>query len=84
MLKQKVVVADVAKKYDNPISQLVQVACHFSSEINLLFDGHKINAKSMMGIMALCPREGVEMDIETSGADENQALNAMSQFLKCV
>ena len=47
MLKQKVVVADVAKKYDNPISQLVQVACHFSSEINLLFDGHKINAKSL-------------------------------------
>ena len=34
MLKEKIVVADVVKKYENPIGELVQVACQFSSNIN--------------------------------------------------
>lgn len=84
MLKKKVVVADVVKKYENPIGELVQVACQFSSEITLMCEGRKINAKSIMGIMAVSPHEGMEMDIETNGADEERALSAMSQFLQCI
>ena len=84
MQKKTVVIADIVKKYENPIGELVQVACQFSSEINLLSDGRKINAKSIMGIMAISPRKGMELDIETCGNDEESALNAMSQFLSCV
>ena len=40
MLKEKIVVADVVKKYENPIGELVQVACQFSSNINLLSEEH--------------------------------------------
>ena len=80
MLKEKIVVADLVKKYENPIGELVQVACQFSSAINLLSEGRRINAKSIMGIMAISPREGMEVDIE---ADENEAVAAMSDFLRC-
>ena len=79
MLKEKIVVADVVKKYENPIGELVQVACQFSSAINLLSEGRRINAKSIMGIMAISPREGMEVD----GQDENEAVAAMSDFLRC-
>ncbi len=84
MQKKTVVIADLVKKYDNPIGELVQVACQFSSEISLLSGNRKINAKSIMGIMAISPSKGMELDIETSGSDEENALNAMSQFLSCV
>lgn len=84
MQKKKVVVADIVKKYENPIGELVQVACRFSSQITLLCGDNKINAKSIMGIMAVSPREGMEMDIEVSGTDEEGALNAMCQFLQCL
>ena len=83
MLKEKIVVADVVKKYENPIGELVQVACQFSSNINLLSEGRRINAKSIMGIMAIGPREGMEVDIEADGQDENEAVAAMSDFLRC-
>lgn len=84
MQKETVVIADIVKKYENPIGELVQVACQFSSEINLLTNGRKINAKSIMGIMAISPRKGMELDIETCGTDEENAINAMAQFLLCV
>lgn len=84
MQKKTVVIADIVKKYENPIGELVQVACQFTSEINLLSAGRKINAKSIMGIMAISPCKGMELDIETSGTDEETALDAMSQFLMCV
>ncbi len=83
MLKEKIVVADVVKKYENPIGELVQVACQFSSNINLLSGAKRINAKSIMGIMAFSPCKGMEVDIEADGADESEAVDAMSKFLKC-
>ena len=84
MQKETVVIADIVKKYDNPIGELVQVACQFSSEINLLTNGRKINAKSIMGIMAISPCKGMELDIEANGNDEENAIHAMTEFLLCV
>lgn len=83
MQKKTVVIADVIKKYENPIGELVQVACQFASDINLLSGSRKINAKSIMGIMAISPCKGMELEIETSGNDEVAALDAMSHFLQC-
>lgn len=83
MLKEKIVVADVGKKYENPIGELVQVACRFVSDINLLSGGRRINAKSIMGIMAFSPCEGMEVDIEADGNDEGEAVEAMASFLRC-
>ncbi len=84
MQKKTVVIADVIKKYENPIGELVQVACQFKSDINLLSGSRKINAKSIMGIMAISPCKGMELDIETNGHDEEVALDAMSKFLQCI
>jgi phosphocarrier protein HPr len=44
----------------------------------------EIIAKSIMGIMAFNPHNGVEVEIEAEGADEADALNAMEKFLLCM
>ena len=49
MSKKEIVIADVVNKYDNPIAELVQVACQFSSSLYLVRGNHRINAKSIMG-----------------------------------
>ena len=71
MSKKEIVIADVVDKYDNPIAELVQVACQFSSSLYLVRGNHRINAKSIMGI-------------EADGADEAEALTAMEKFLLCM
>lgn len=83
MNKKEVVIADVVKKYDNPIAELVQVACQFSSSLFIIKGNHRINAKSIMGIMAFNPSQGMEVEIEVEGEDEQKALSAMEDFLLC-
>lgn len=83
MSKKEVVVSNVSKEHDNPIAELVQVACQFDSNITLESDNRKINAKSIMGIMAFNPSKGMTVSIITDGNDEQEALVAMEKFLVC-
>ena len=83
MSSKKIVVSDVSKKHENPIAELVQVACQFDSNIVLENDNRKINAKSIMGIMAFNPSEGMTVNIVADGSDEKEALVAMEKFLVC-
>ena len=83
MSKKEIVVSDVAKEHENPIAELVQVACQFNSEIMLESNNRKINAKSIMGIMAFNPSTGMKVNIVAHGEDEAEALSAMEKFLVC-
>lgn len=83
MSEKKIIVSNVAKEYSNPIAELVQVACQFDSEIRLESGDARINAKSIMGIMAFNPSKGMSVNIVTDGSDETEALNAMEKFLAC-
>ena len=84
MSEKKVVVSSVEKKYENPIAELVQVACQFESEIILESEAKRINAKSIMGIMAFNPSKGMTVNIVATGSDEADAIVAMEKFLMCV
>jgi len=83
MSERNVVVENVSKKHDNPIAELVQVACQFDSNIILESENRKINAKSIMGIMAFNPCQGMTVKIVTDGKDEDAALDAIETFLGC-
>ena len=83
MSRKNVIVSNVSEGYDNPIAELVQLACRFDSEITLESDNRRINAKSIMGIMAFNPSEGMEINIVTEGSDEEEAVLAIEKFLVC-
>ena len=83
MSKKSIVVTKVSEGHDNPIAELVQVACKFDSEITLESENRKINAKSIMGIMAFNPSKGMTVNIEANGEDEQEALVAIENFLVC-
>lgn len=83
MSNKQVVVSNVAQRHENPIAEIVQVACQFDSEITFENNNRKINAKSIMGIMAFNPCSGMSVNIITNGQDEKEALLAMEKFLVC-
>ena len=83
MSRKNVIVSNVSEGYDNPIAELVQLACRFDSEITLESDNRRINAKSIMGIMAFNPSEGLSINIVTEGSDEEEAVLAIEKFLVC-
>lgn len=83
MLRKEVVVKNIDKKYDHPLAEIVQIASQYKSEILLEYDKYKINAKSIMGIIAFNPSEGMNVTIAADGNDEGDALDALEKFLEC-
>ena len=83
MSRKNITVSNVAKGHTNPIAELVQLACRYDSEIILENDNRRINAKSIMGIMAFNPSDGMSIDIVTRGSDEEEAVLAIEKFLVC-
>ncbi len=65
-----------------PIAMLVQVASQYDSTVYLETEGKKVNAKSIMGMMSLAASMGSEIRIITEGADEEQAMAGMEEYLK--
>ena len=83
MSRKQIIVSNVSEEHSNPIAELVQVACRYDSEIILESNNRRINAKSIMGIMAFNPSEGMSINIVTEGSDEEEAVLAIEKFLVC-
>jgi len=58
-------------------ARLTQVASAFGCEVWLERDGRRVNAKSIMGVMMLAAGMGVEVEVETSGEREQEAMTAL-------
>ena len=82
-MTELVKVADIDKTHKNPIAELVQRACKYDSHIEIEGEGKNINAKSLMGIMAFGLKEGIEVKVIAAGSDENEATDAIKNFLTC-
>ena len=73
VIKREVTVRDIDKKYEHPLAEIVQIASQYKSEVLLEYDKYRINAKSIMGIIAFNPSEGMNVVISADGNDEADA-----------
>ncbi|PCK19838.1 phosphocarrier protein Chr [Bacillus pumilus] len=64
-----------------PAALFVQEANRFGADIFLEKDGKKVNAKSIMGLMSLAISSGVTVTLIADGADEQEAMNALTDFI---
>lgn len=58
-------------------AKLTQLAAQHVSEVWLSRNGRRVNAKSIMGVMMLAAAKGSRITIETDGADEELAMQAL-------
>ncbi len=62
-------------------AKFVQLASEYDSEITLSRNGQKVNGKSIMGIMMLAAAKGTELELCADGADEANAISALSSLV---
>ena len=62
-------------------AKLTQLAGQHQCEVWLSRNDRRVNAKSIMGVMMLAAGKGARVTIETSGADEEAAMNAIVQLI---
>ncbi len=62
-------------------AKLTQLAGGFQSEVWMEKGSRRINAKSIMGVMMLAAGKGATVVVETTGTDEELALDALCRLI---
>ena len=81
MIEKTVVVSMMGEAEERPVAVLVQIASQYDSKVHLVTVDKRINAKSIMGMMSMNFENGSELTIVADGADEEAAVNALSEYL---
>lgn len=63
------------------VRRLVQEAVKAESQVYLLFDNKKVNAKSLMGMLALALKIGDTVFIHAVGEDEEEIIEILALML---
>jgi len=64
-----------------PATNLVTLAMRFKSDIWLIANNRSVDMKSIMGVMSLGIYKAAMFTIRTSGEDEKEALDAITDLL---
>ena len=77
MIQTRILISNKLGLHARASAKLTKLAGTFQSEVFLSRKGRRVNAKSIMGVMMLAAGMGSEVDIETTGADEAVAMDAL-------
>jgi phosphocarrier protein HPr len=81
-MERIVTIKNSAGLHARPAAMLVQKASTFPCEISLVKGGKKINAKSIMNVIALGIGPNEQVTIITAGEQAAEALQAIGDFLE--
>jgi len=81
MLTENVEIVNVLGLHARASAKLTQLASQFESEVWLTRDQKRVNAKSIMGVMMLAASKGTVLELEVSGPDESDAMNAIKTLI---
>jgi phosphocarrier protein HPr len=77
MQKTNVTIINKLGLHARASAKLTKLASSFACDVFMSRNGRRINAKSIMGVMMLAAGMGTEVEIETDGADEAKAMQAL-------
>ncbi|HEX2829895.1 MAG TPA: HPr family phosphocarrier protein [Burkholderiales bacterium] len=81
MLQREVEIINKLGLHARASARLTQVAGRFEADVWLSRNGRRVNAKSIMGVMMLAAAKGSTVLLETDGADEGDALDAVAALI---
>ena len=81
MLQQDVLIINKLGLHARASAKLTQLASSFKCEVMMSRDNRRVNAKSIMGVMMLAAAKGMTVSIETNGADEAEAMQALVKLI---
>ncbi|MED9904481.1 MAG: HPr family phosphocarrier protein [Lachnospiraceae bacterium] len=82
MREFKYVITDPEGIHARPAGELIKAVKDFSSAITISKDGKTADAKRIFGVMGLAAKKGQEIIMTADGADEDEAICKIEEFLK--
>ena len=81
MVSETVTINNPQGLHMRPASLFAKEMAAFQCDVNIVHNGKKINAKSVMNIIASCIKGGSEIEVQCTGEDEQTAMDrAMELF----
>ena len=77
MITSTVTISNKLGLHARASAKLTKLAGSFACEVFITRGERRVNAKSIMGVMMLAAGIGTEISIETDGADEQAAMDAL-------
>jgi len=74
MIRETIEITNKLGLHARAAAKLSHLANRFQSEIFLIYQGDKVNAKSLLGILTLAASVGNTIDVEAEGRDEKKAI----------
>ena len=82
MIKTSTTISNKLGLHARASAKLTKLAGSFPCEVWLSRGERRINAKSIMGVMMLAAGLGSEIELETDGAQEREAMNALLALIE--
>ena len=82
MVSVDIVVTNELGLHARAAAKLVDVATSYSCDVWVAKEGHRVNGKSIMGILTLAAARGETVKVETDGEDEAQALEELKALIE--
>lgn len=77
MIKTSVTISNKLGLHARASAKLTKMAGSFASDVWMSRGERRVNAKSIMGVMMLAAGLGSTVEIETTGSDEQAAMDAL-------
>ena len=81
MIQQEIEIVNKLGLHARASAKFTQLASKFKSEVWVTRNGRRVNGKSIMGVMLLAAGIGKEVEIETDGAQEAEAMAAIRALI---
>ena len=81
-IKRVIVVPNKQGMHARPAEMFVRRAQQFQSKIEIVRDGYRVEAKSIMNLLTLGAAQGTQLTLEAEGSDAQEAVDALAEVVE--
>ncbi len=82
MVSRTVKIENTIGLHARPDTYFIQKANNYSSSIQIEFNGGRVNAKSLLGVLSLGVTQGDQITLTADGADEAEAVEGLAALVE--
>jgi len=80
--EKTVVISNPQGLHARPAELFARLALQFDSDIEVIRDSHRVDAKSILHVLTLGAAQGTELTLQATGSDAEAALEALVRLVE--
>ena len=82
MIEREIEIKNKLGLHARAAAKLVHIAARFQADVKIRKSGEEVDGKSILGILLLAAGRGTTITVQTDGADEREALEAIEKLIE--